>query len=91
MPFVVCVGLAFMLAMSVGPLYGLTYGLSLAWSIALSALGFGALALVAYHQLVRSAPPVDAGPLPVEPRFARLAYVAIGLGIALVGLTLPLL
>ncbi|PSQ54613.1 hypothetical protein BRD22_12135 [Halobacteriales archaeon SW_8_68_21] len=90
-PFVVCVGLAFMFAMSVGPLYGLAYGLSLAWSIALSALGFCAVALVAYRQLVRSAPPVDAGPLPVEPRFARLAYAGIGLGIVLVGLSLPLL
>ncbi|QAU13242.1 hypothetical protein EKH57_11185 [Halorubrum sp. BOL3-1] len=89
-PFVVCVCLAFMFTMSVGPLYGLAYGLSLAWSIALSTLGFCALALVAYRQLVRSAPPIDAGPLPVEPRFVRLAYVAIGLGVALVGLTLPL-
>lgn len=90
-PFVVCVGLAFMLAMSVGPLYGLAYGLSLAWSLALSAVGFCALSVVAYRQLVRSAPPLDAGPLPVEPRFVRLVYAGVGLGLLLVALTLPLL
>jgi hypothetical protein len=89
-PFAVCVGLAFMFTMSLGPLYGLAYGLSLAQSLAVSALGFCALGVVAYRQLVRSAPPVDAGPLPVEPRFARLLYAGVGFAVVLVALTVPL-
>lgn len=90
-PFLVTVGLAFMFALSFGPMYGLSYGLSLAWSVALSTLAFAGITLGAYVQLVRSAPPIDAGPLPPGPRFERLLYAALGVGVALVGLTLPLL
>jgi hypothetical protein len=89
-PFVVCVGLAFMFTMSLGPLYGLAYGLSLAWSLAASALGFCVVTLFAYRQLVRSAPPIDAGPLPVQPRFARLVYAGVGFAVVLIALTVPL-
>ncbi|MWV63506.1 hypothetical protein GRS48_01520 [Halorubrum sp. JWXQ-INN 858] len=89
-PFLVSVSLAFMLSLSLGPIYGLSYGLSLAWSLAASTAAFLALAAVAYAQLVRSAPPLDAGPLPVAPRFERLLYAAIGFGVVLVALTLPL-
>ncbi len=90
-PFLVSVGLGFMLALSFGPVYGLSYGLSLTTSLALSALAFAGVVAVAYAQLVRSAPPVDAGPLPPGPRFERLLYAALGLGVVLVGLTVPLL
>ena len=90
-PFLVTTGLAFALVFSFGPLYGLAYGLSLSVALALSALGFGAAAWVAYRQLVRSAPPVDAGPLPSGPRFERLLYAGVGLGLAFPALTLPLL
>lgn len=89
-PFLVSVGLAFMLAFSLGPIYGLSYGLSLPWSLAASSLVFAVLAAVAYAQLVRSAPPVDAESLPPGPRMERLLYVALALGVVLVGLTLPL-
>ena len=37
------------------------------------------------------APPVDAGPLPSGQRFERLLYAGIGLGVAFLALTLPLL
>ena len=90
-PFLVSVGLGFMLALSFGPVYGLSYGLSLSASLALSTLAFVGIVAVAYAQLVRSAPPADAGPLPPGPRFERLLYAALGLGVVLVGLTLPLL
>jgi len=40
---------------------------------------------------VRRAPSVDAGSLPPGPRFERLLYVALGLGVLLTALTLPLL
>ena len=90
-PFLVSAGLGFMLSFSFGPIYGLSYGLSLPTSLALSALAFAGIVAVAYAQLVRSAPPVDAGPLPPGPRFERLLYAAVGLGVALGALTVPLL
>lgn len=90
-PFVVSVALAFMLAMSFGPVYGLSYGFSLVTAVGLSLLGFAGFVAVAYDQLVRSAPPRDAGPLPPGPRVERLLYAAIGIGVILVGLTVPLL
>ena len=90
-PFLVTAGLAFALVFSFGPIYGLAYGLSLSGAVGASALGFAGVAAVAYRQLVRSAPPVDAGPLPADLRFERLLYAGIGLGVAFLALTLPLL
>jgi len=90
-PFLVCVGLGFMLTHSFGPIYGLSYGLSLATSLVLSTLAFLLIVGAAYAQLIRSAPPLDAGPLPAGPRFERLLYVALAIGVVLVGLTVPLL
>jgi ABC-type uncharacterized transport system permease subunit len=87
----VTTGLAFTLVFSFGPLYGLAYGLSLPVALGASAVGFAAVTLAAHRRLVRSAPPADAGPLPPGPRFERLLYGGIGLGVALLALTLPLL
>lgn len=90
-PFLVSAGLGFMLAFSIGPIYGLAYGLSLSAALVASGLAFAGIAAVAYAQFVRGAPPIDAGPLPAEPRFERLLYAALALGAVLAGLTLPLL
>lgn len=90
-PFLVTVGLTFMLTLSLGPLYGLSYGLTLASSLALSTLAFAGTVVVAYYQLVRFAPAIDAGPLPTGPRVERLFYAGIALGVVFVALTLPLL
>ncbi len=90
-PFVVTVGICFMLVLSIGPLYGLSYGLTLSRSLAVSTLVFAGTAVIAYRQLVRRAPPLDAGPLPPGPRMERLLYAAAGFGVVLVALTLPLL
>lgn len=90
-PFLVSVGLAFMFAFSVGPIYGLAYGFTLRAALALSGAAFVGATGLAYRQLIRSAPARDAGPLPPGPRVERLFYGAIGLGVVLVALTLPLL
>ncbi len=89
-PPLVSLALAFMLVFSFGPIYGLSYGLSLRSSIVVSAGVFGVAATVVYAQLVRSAPPVDAGERPVAPRIERLVYVMIAIVVVLVGLTVPL-
>ncbi|WP_144927482.1 hypothetical protein [Halorubrum salsamenti] len=90
-PFLVTGGIAFAFALSFGPIYGLSYGLTLATSLALSTLAFAVATAIAYQQLVRCAPPRDAGPLPPGPRVERLLYAGIGLGVLIVALTLPLL
>lgn len=90
-PFFVVAGMAFMFAFSFGPIYGLAYGLSLGASLAAAAAAFVGAGWVAYRQLVRMGPAVDAGPLPAGPRFERLCYGAIGLAVVLAALTLPLL
>ena len=90
-PFLVTVGLAFMVAFSVGPIYGLAYGFTLRAALALSGAAFAGGTAVAYRQLVRSAPALDAGPLPPGPRVERLFYGAIGLIVVLAALTVPLL
>ncbi|MFC5277412.1 hypothetical protein ACFPM1_01325 [Halorubrum rubrum] len=90
-PFLVSVGLAFMLAFSIGPIYGIAYGLPLSTSLAASGVAFAGIATVAYAQFVSGAPAADAGPLPTAPRFERLLYAALALGVVLAGLTLPLL
>lgn len=90
-PFLVSVGLAFAAAVSFGPLYGLAYGLSLPAALAASGGAFLLAAGVAYVQFVRHAPAVDAGSLPPGPRFERLLYAALALGVLIVALTLPLL
>jgi hypothetical protein len=90
-PFGVSVGLGFMLAFSIGPIYGQAYGISIGASLAWSAGAFLVVTLVAYAQLVYRAPALDAGPLPPGPRFERLLYAAMGFGAVLVGITLPLI
>ncbi|MFC7325128.1 hypothetical protein ACFQMF_11125 [Halorubrum rutilum] len=90
-PFLVTVGIAFTFALSYGPIYGLSYGLTLPTSLALSTLAFAVATAVAYQQLVRCAPPLDAGPLPPGPRVERLLYAGMGLGVLIVALTVPLL
>ncbi|WP_241686165.1 hypothetical protein [Halorubrum amylolyticum] len=80
-----------MLAFSLGPIYGLAYGLSLRPALALSGAAFAGATGVACCQLIRDAPALDAGPLPPGPRVERLFYGALGLGVVLVALTLPLL
>ncbi|OYR41154.1 hypothetical protein DJ82_01190 [Halorubrum sp. Ib24] len=90
-PFLVTAGLAFAFALSFGPIYGLSYGLTLATSLAASTLAFAVAAAAAYHQLVRCAPPLDAGPLPPGPRVERLLYGGAAFGVLLVALTVPLL
>lgn len=90
-PFLVTAGIAFAFALSFGPLYGLAYGFTLPASLALSTLAFAAAAALAYHRLVRCAPPPDAGPLPPGPRVERLLYAGAAFGVLLVALTVPLL
>lgn len=90
-PVLVVVCLAFMVAVSFGPIYGLAYGLSPSASLAVSAAAFLPVAAGAYRWLVRDARPDLAGEVDPADRLATLVYLAVALLALLAGLTIPLL
>lgn len=89
-PFLVVTGLLGMIALSVGPLYGLAYGYAVAPSLAVSAAVTAGIAVLAYHRLVWTA---RAERVEVHPqaRLERVLYVGIAVGVILAALSLPLL
>lgn len=89
-PFLVSAGLTVMLTVSVGPLYGLAYGVAVKWSLAVSGLAAIGVSAVAYHRLIWTATPKSVT-VPPALRFERLIYIAIALALVLAALSLPLL
>ncbi|MES3516767.1 MAG: hypothetical protein PPP58_03780 [Natronomonas sp.] len=89
-PFIVVVGLAFMLLLSLGPLYGQAFGLPLSTAIAVSTLLFVVVAAGAFYWQVWDARPRADG-VPVEMRAERLFYGMVALGVIIVAVTLPIL
>jgi Zn-dependent protease len=85
-PFVVVAGLGGMLALSVGPLYGLAYGLSLRVAFVASGVATLGLAAGAYHQFVWRA---SAAAVPTD--VDRLRDMALALGAVFLALSLPLI
>ncbi|GGK58087.1 MULTISPECIES: hypothetical protein [Haloarcula] len=88
-PFLVCTAMAVMLLFSVGPLYGLAYGLPIWAGLIVSTAGTVAVAAVSYHRLVWTAPPPSVQIAP-ELRFQRLIYIGVGFAVLLVGISAPL-
>jgi len=88
-PFLVCTAMAVLLLFSVGPLYGLAYGLPVRAGLTVATAGTVAVAAVAYHRLVWTAPPpwVQIAP---ELRFQRLIYIGVGFAVLLVAVSAPL-
>lgn len=90
-PFLVVTGLAFMLTLSLGPLYCMAYGIDFPAAILIPSGVFVAVACFAYHRLIRLARPEHRSFVGAEGAFRRLLYVAVALGIIFVAITLPLL
>jgi len=88
-PFAVVVGLAFMLIVSLGPLYGQAYGLPLWVGLLVSGCVFLVVAALAYHWTVRTARAADVD-VPAALQAEQLLYVALILGLVICGLTVPL-
>ncbi|MCQ4334051.1 hypothetical protein KM295_11290 [Natronomonas sp. F2-12] len=87
-PFAVVSGLGCMLTLSLGPLYGQAFGLSL--PVALLCAAAVSVAVVVgsfYWQVWDAYPPAETS---VEIRAERLLYGALAFGVLLLGLTLPL-
>lgn len=89
-PFFVVVGLAFMILLSFGPLYGRALGLSLELAIALSTVLFAAVAAGAFYRQVWTFRPETAEFVPSAVRAERLFYLIPILMVVLVALAVPL-
>lgn len=89
-PFVVSAGIGAMLLFSVGPLYGVSYGLSVATSLYVAAACAVAVTAASYHHLVWMAAPHGIA-VPAALRFEQLLYLAAAFGLVLLGLSLPLM
>jgi hypothetical protein len=90
-PFFVVTSMAFLLIFSFGPGYLLAVGFDLAVAILVSAGVFAAVTAGAYHQLVWTSRPDLRAEIPGTVRLQRLIYVALILGLLMVGLLIPLL
>jgi hypothetical protein len=88
-PFLVSAGILGMLTLSVGPIYGIAYGIPVGRAVAVSAGATALLCGVAFHRLIWLAPPRWVS-IPADVRFQRLWYLGIAFGLVLVALTLPL-
>jgi hypothetical protein len=88
-PFVVSIGILGMVTLSIGPLYGLAYGVPIGRSVAVSIGATAVISTVAFYRLIWSAPPQWVT-IPPGVRFQRLFYLAIAFGLVLIGLTIPL-
>ncbi len=88
-PFLVSTGILGMVALSIGPLYGVAYGVPVAESVAVSAGATMVVCVVAFHRLVWAAPPAWVT-IPPGVRFQRLFYLAVVFGLVLIALTVPL-
>ncbi|MFD1562948.1 hypothetical protein ACFR99_05230 [Haloarchaeobius amylolyticus] len=89
-PFVVVVGLTFMVVLSFGPLYGLELGLALETAIVLSAALFAVAAVAAFYRQVWTFRPEVAGSVPSAIRAERLFYLIPILAALIVALSVPL-
>lgn len=89
-PFVVVVGLSFMVLLSFGPLYGLALGLSLEVAIAASAALFAVTAVAAFYRQVWTFRPTTTGAVPSAVRAERLFHLIPILAALVVALAVPL-
>jgi len=85
-PFVVIAGMASLLLLSFGPLYGQALGLPLSIAIVISVGLSVASTAVAFHRQVWTARPY----LAPAARAERLFYLMVILGVVIVGLAIPL-
>lgn len=77
-----------MLFLSLGPLYGQAFGLSLFVALLLSVALSVVVTAAAFYRYVWTATPLTEAP--IGPRFERLFYGIIAFGVILAGLTVPL-
>lgn len=90
-PFVVITGMAWLLVLSFGPLYGQALGVPLSTAIVVSVGVSVVAAVIAYYRQVWMARPEIEYGLPAGVRAERLFYLMVILAVVFVGLMIPLL
>ncbi|WP_254531151.1 hypothetical protein [Natrinema gelatinilyticum] len=89
-PFLVVVGLSFMILLSFGPLYGQALGLSLELGITASAALFAVATVAAFYRQVWTFCPEAASAVPSAVRAERLFHLIPILAALIVALAVPL-
>ena len=89
-PFVVITGMAWLLVLSFGPLYGQALGAPLSTAIAVSVVLSAVAAVIAYYRQVWTARPALEYGLPAGVRAERLFHLMAILAVVFVGLMIPL-
>lgn len=90
-PFVVVVGLTFMVLLSFGPLYGRELGLALETAIVLSAALFALAVMIAFYRQIWTFCPETTDSVPSAVRAERLFYLIPILTALIIALAIPLL
>ena len=89
-PFLVVAATGFLVTLSVGPIYGVSFGLSLGLAVAASAACWLCGAAAAYHRLVWTARPERREHAPASGRLERIGLATLAGFLALLLLSLPL-
>ena len=89
-PFLIVAATEFLLALSVGPIYGVSFGLPLELAVATSAACWLCGAAAAYHRLVWTARPERREHVPASGRLERLGLATLTAVLVLLLLSLPL-
>jgi hypothetical protein len=89
-PFLVSAGLVVMFSFSAGPLFGLSYGLSVPVSLCVACVCSAVVVTAAFYRLVWTATARSVS-VPAQFRFERILYLAVAFGLVLLALSIPLL
>ena len=89
-PFLVVAATGFLLTLSVGPIYGVSFGLPLELAVAASAACWLCGTAAAYHRLVWTARPDHREHVPASGRLERIGLAALAAVLVLLLLSLPL-
>lgn len=88
-PFLVVSATAFMVCLSVGPVYGISFGLPLELAVAASAAWWLCGVAAAYHRLVWTTRPDLAAHAPAGARLERIGVAAVAFALLFLLLSLP--
>ena len=90
-PFIVVASLAFMFVISLGPLYGTLFGLSIATGVVASLVVSIGCGCAAFYRFVWTFDPESSAEIPASARFANLGYAALAFFLVLLLLLIPVI
>jgi hypothetical protein len=90
-PFIVVASLAFMFVISLGPIYGTLFGLSITAGVVVSLVVSLGCGCAAFYRLVWTVDPDLRAEIPVSVRFRNLGYATLAFFFLLVLLLIPVI